>query len=251
MKVLLVILISLLCQKIINIVIKNGFKYTVDSKLYPKGKRDQARRAKTLVSVTSAITTLAIWIVAALIIMGIYGLNVSSILVSAGFLGAALAFGAQSSIRDFVNGFCMIVENQYRIDDYVEFDSLRGRVENISIRTTVVRDEENKLHHVPNGSIVIATNLSMSDIKAHETLDFTSKMSIKEFENALKVIANEITASPDLHKYIKEGPKLHKLHKITKDTTSVIIEFKTTANKQDEATNAIWKLIEKHKIPLA
>jgi small conductance mechanosensitive channel len=250
-KALIVVLLALLAQKIINILIKNAFRYTVESNFYPRRKRDQEKRAKTLISVTSAISTLVVWAVSIIIIMSIYGLDISTILVSAGFMGAALAFGAQSSIRDFVNGFFMIVENQYRIDDYVEFDTLKGRVEKISIRTTVVRDEEGKLHNVPNGSVVIATNLSMGSLHAHEQIDLSPKITIDEFESKLQKIAREIAGNEGLAKVIKDGPILAKINKMTNQSTVVTISFTTSAPKRQQATNIIWKQLEQQKIPLA
>lgn len=247
---LIVVLIALAIQKIIKYFIRKTFEYTVESSLYPKRKRDQEKRAKTLVSVSSAICTMLTWTIAIIVIMSIYNLDISTILVSAGFMGAAIAFGAQSSIRDFVNGFFMIVENQYRIDDYVQFDDLKGRVENISIRITDVRDEEGKLHHVPNGSIIVTTNMSMGDLNAHEQIDISSKISINEFEEKLQKIAESIVNDSELSKIIKSGPKLVRIDKISKSATTITICFHTTASKRQQAATAVWKQLIEQKIPL-
>lgn len=250
-KSLIVILLSLIAQKVINVLIKNTFRYTVGSNIYAKRKRDQGKRAKTLTSVASAIATLMIWIIAALIIMNIFKLDISAILVSAGFMGAALAFGAQSTIRDFVNGFFIIVENQYWIDDYVKFDTVEGRVENISIRTTVIRDDNGKLHHVPNGSIVVATNLSMGNLTAQEQLELSPKINIDAIESELAIIAKIISDSPDYSRIIKAGPTVAEIEKISKQSQVVDIKFTTSAAKRRQASNLIWKLIEQQKLPLA
>ena len=248
---LLVVLIALLTQKLFNIFIRKSFKYTVESNFYPKRKKDREKRTKTLISVSSAIATLVVWTIAVIVIMSIYGLDISTILVSAGFMGAAIAFGAQSSIRDFVNGFFMIVENQYRIDDYVQFDNLKGRVEKITIRITVVRDEEGKLHHVPNGSIVVATNMSMGDLNAHEQIDISPKISIDDFEAKLQKIAKSIANDPELSKIIQKGPSLARIDKATATSTTVTICFATSATKRQKAANIVWEQLIQQKVPLA
>jgi small conductance mechanosensitive channel len=249
-KILIVVLLALLVQKITNTLIKNAFKFTIESNLYPKRKRDQEKRAKTLISIFSAATTLLIWFIATLLSLGIFEVNVTAFVASAGFIGAAIAFSTQNIIKDFVSGMFIIAENQYRIDDYVQFDKVEGKVENISVRTTVVRDDDGKLHHVPNGSIVVSTNLSMGNLKAREQLEIPSKTSMEEFEAKLRDISQIVENDPELHKIIKAGPELAKIDKITKNSTLVTIEFTTSAAKRQAAANAIWKLVEQQKIPL-
>ncbi|MEI6237037.1 MAG: mechanosensitive ion channel domain-containing protein [Candidatus Saccharibacteria bacterium] len=250
-KTLTVILLSLLIQKILNIVIKNGFKYTVESNLYPKRKRDQEKRAKTLISIFSTGTTLCIWFIAGLIILNIFNVNIQAVLVSAGFIGAALAFGMQSLIKDFMSGIFIIAENQYRIDDYVQFDKIGGTVENISVRTTILRDNDGSLHYVPNGTIIVATNLSMGQVKANEQVEFLNKITTDQFEEKLKDIALIIKKDESFNKLIKAGPELNGIDKITAKSTTVTITFSTSVYNRSAAATAIWRLIEKQKIPLA
>jgi small-conductance mechanosensitive channel len=250
-KTLTVVLLTLLLQKVINLIIKNAFKYTVESNLYPKRKRDQEKRAKTLISVFSAGTTLCLWFIAVLIILNIFKVNIQAVLVSAGFIGAALAFGMQSLIKDFMSGIFIIVENQYRIDDYVQFDKVEGRVENISVRTTMVRDNNGSLHYVPNGTIIIATNLSMGNVIANEQLEYLNRLTPVQFEAKLKEIAEIIKKDENLSKIIKQGPTLASIDKVTAKSTTATIAFTTSIHNRKAAATAVWKLIEQQKTPLA
>ena len=145
----------------------------------------------------------------------------------------------------------MIVENQYRIDDYVQFGDLKGRVEKITIRITVIRDEEGKLHHVPNGSIIVATNMSMGSLNAHEQIDISPKITIDEFEAKLQKIAKDIANDSELSKIIQKGPSLAKIDKITSASTTVTICFATSASNRQQAANAVWERLMQQKIPLA
>jgi moderate conductance mechanosensitive channel len=250
-KILIVLLLTLLALKVVKSVIRNTFKLTIESTLYPKHKRDQERRAKTLISIFNAMATIAIWFISILLILNILQVNITAVVASAGFIGAAIAFSTQSLIKDFISGLFIIAENQYRIDDYVQFDKVEGWVEKISVRTTVIRSQDGILHHVPNGSIIITSNLSMGTLKAQVQIEFSAKLKIESFIAELNKICTIIENDPELAKLIKSGPYLDKIEKITKDTVTADIEFVTNIQKRQQATNAIWKLIEQQKIPLA
>ena len=250
-KILLVILAALIAQAILKATIKSALKFPLKSDMFPSQKKDREKRIKTLNSIVSATVSVTIWFIAILTIMGLLNIPIAPLLTSAGLIGAALAFGTQSIIRDFISGIFIIVENQYRIDDYIELDKVSGRVEAITVRTTVLRDKDGSIHHVPNGQINITTNLSMGPIKAKEQLDLDNSISAKDFGNKLAKIAAHIEKDENMHKLVKEGPTLASIDKVTSKATTVSISFTTTAAKRDAAASTIWQLIKEANIPLA
>ena len=88
------------------------------------------------------------------------GISVGPILAGLGIIGLAVGFGGQYLIRDIISGFFIILENQYRIGDVVNFDGTGGLVEDISLRLTTLRDLDGTVHHVPHGEIKKVANLS-------------------------------------------------------------------------------------------
>jgi len=89
--------------------------------------------------------------------MSVLGIPVVPLLTGVGFLGAAIAFGSQTLVKDLVSGLFLLLEGQYAEGDYVNLSGHFGRVEEIRFRTTILRDLDNQFHHIPNGSITAVT----------------------------------------------------------------------------------------------
>jgi small conductance mechanosensitive channel len=122
---------------------------------------ERAKRARTLGSVLTNITTVAVVAVASLMVLHELGIDISPALTGAGIVGVAFGFGAQSLVRDVIGGFFLILENQVRVGDVVAINGTGGLVEAINLRTTVLRDEEGTVHIFPNGGINTLANRSM------------------------------------------------------------------------------------------
>lgn len=122
---------------------------------------ERAKRARTLGSVLTNITTITVMAVASLMILHEFRVDISPALTGAGVLGVALGFGAQTLVKDVIGGFFLILENQVRVGDVVAINGTGGLVEAINLRTTVLRDEEGTVHIFPNGGITSLSNRSM------------------------------------------------------------------------------------------
>lgn len=121
---------------------------------------EEKRRIETLARVFRYIDTVIITLVAMMLVLSALGISIAPILGAAGVVGLALGFGAQSLIKDYFNGFFMLVENQIRQGDAVEICGKLGDVEDITLRYVCLRDVEGNVHYVPNGQITTVTNKS-------------------------------------------------------------------------------------------
>lgn len=248
-KILLVILLALISQIIVKTLVRYLLRIPLTrSDAAPSHKRDREKRVKTLTGVATAAAILGIWFIAFILIMGILNIPIAPLLTSAGLIGAALAFGMQSLIRDFISGVFIIAENQYRVDDYIELEKVSGRVEAITVRTTVLRSEDGSIHHVPNGSIGITTNLSMGSFSAREVIELDASMTIDAFAKILQKIASTIEKDELSASVIKSGPELVGITKAGSKSTTVLIEFKTTPAKREKARSIIWKALKESAI---
>jgi small conductance mechanosensitive channel len=122
---------------------------------------ERAKRARTLGSVLTNVTTVVVIAVAFLMVLREFKVDISPALTGAGIVGIALGFGAQSLVRDVIGGFFLILENQVRVGDVVAINGTGGLVEEINLRTTILRDEEGTVHIFPNGGITTLANRSM------------------------------------------------------------------------------------------
>lgn len=110
-------------------------------------------RAEAIEAVLKSIVSVVVWILAVLLVLGELNINLAPLIAGAGIAGIALGFGAQSMVRDFLAGIFILVEDQYGVGDVIEVGDVTGTVENISLRSTRVRDVEGTVWHIANGEI--------------------------------------------------------------------------------------------------
>lgn len=126
-----------------------------------QGNREDGQRIRTLSRVIRYTLTVTVTIVSGLLILGEFGISVTPILGAAGVVGIAVGFGAQSLVKDYFNGFFLLLENQIRIGDVVEAAGKSGVVEELTLRYLRLRDYYGNVHYIPNGEISIVTNMSL------------------------------------------------------------------------------------------
>lgn len=124
----------------------------------PTTLSEREKRARTLGRMLRQIVAVLVWAIAAMLVLRDLGVDIAPILAGAGIVGLAVGFGAQTLVKDVISGFFLLLENQYRVHDDVAIAGVRGNVEAITLRTTVLRDFEGRVHIVPNGTIGVVTN---------------------------------------------------------------------------------------------
>jgi small conductance mechanosensitive channel len=148
------------------------------------------KRVNTMTRVTGSSLGILIWTAAFLMVLHEMNFNVEPLIAGAGVAGVAIGFGAQSLIKDVLNGMFLLIENQIRINDVAVIDGTSGLVEEINLRTTVLRSEDGAVHVIPNGSIQKLSNLTRDFSYAvfSVTVDYG-----QDLEKVMKVV-NELGA---------------------------------------------------------
>jgi len=126
----------------------------------PLARARIVQRARTIGLVLSNLITAGLLISAVIAILSELGVAIGALAAGAGILGAALGFGAQTLVRDFISGLFIVVEDQYGVGDFVDLGSATGVVESIGLRVTQVRDIEGTVWYVRNGEILRVGNSS-------------------------------------------------------------------------------------------
>jgi small conductance mechanosensitive channel len=121
---------------------------------------ERAKRARTLGSLIERVCSITVTVVSLLMILDQVGVNIAPALTGAGIAGLAVGFGAQALVRDIISGFFLILEDQVRVGDVASINGTGGLVEQINLRTIVLRDEEGAVHVFPNGAITTLANRS-------------------------------------------------------------------------------------------
>lgn len=145
---------------ILKRVVKRVIKLAADRDKESKAKLE--KRAKTLGGIIITTGNIVIYVIVFLMVLDLFGVNIAPILAGFGIMGLAIGFGAQSLVKDFVSGLFILIENQYSIGDKVKIGSAEGRVVKITMRSTVLQDDEGKTFYLSNGSINNVVNFSQS-----------------------------------------------------------------------------------------
>ena len=120
----------------------------------------EIKRAKTLISIFGGSLKFIIWIVAFLMILPEFGINIAPILAGIGLLGLAVGMAARDIISDFISGLFILLEDQYCIGDKVKVSGIEGIVQEITLRRTILRNGEGVFYSIPNSQIkIVAKNL--------------------------------------------------------------------------------------------
>ena len=121
---------------------------------------ERAKRARTLGTAITNVTTFLIIGIAVLMVLREFSIDIAPVLTGAGIAGLAVGFGAQTLVRDIISGFFLILEDQVRVGDVVAINNVGGLVEQLNLRTIVLRDFEGSVHVYPNGAINTLVNRS-------------------------------------------------------------------------------------------
>lgn len=205
---IIVILIGAwLIRRFASKVISRLFHYTVRPDLYPT-KSDREKRIKTLNTLVTAVVRVGVYIVAVIMIIGeINPSYMTALFASAGLIGVALGFGAKDLVKDFTSGIFIITENQYRVGDVIEVSNISGVVEDITIRTTVIRDLDGDLHHIPNGSIVVTTNKTLGFSRVNENILVAYDTDIDRLEHVINHVGETLASDAEFKSKIISPPK--------------------------------------------
>ena len=209
------IIVILIATLIVNRVGKIFIERTVRKLVKPeKGTRDrkaEQKRADTLIHIFNSIFTIIIWIAAFFAIVGEFGINIQGLLVGAGVVGVALGFGAQYIIRDFLAGIFVILENQYRVGDVVCLNKTCGLVQDVTLRKTVLRDLDGVEHHVPNGEIKTASNLSKEFARVNLNLGIAYSSDLEKVIEVVNKVGKELAEDPKWKEDILKSPQFERV----------------------------------------
>ncbi len=166
------------------------------------------QRAETLGAVLRSGATLVIFTIAAFMALAEFDVNLGPLIASAGIVGIALGFGAQSLVRDFLTGIFMLVEDQYGVGDIIDVGEAAGVVEEVKLRTTKLRDVHGTLWHIPNGEIHRVANKSQEWARAVLDIEVAYDTDIPHAMTVIKRTAVGLWEDALEHATVLEEPEI-------------------------------------------
>ena len=239
------LIIPMLAWVVVRVV--NHFATRIEERVVDGLARDRIsyhERLKTLSSVTRKTVSVVVWVIAGLYLLHELGTPVSTILASAGVLGLAFAFGAQSLIRDFFQGFFILLENQYTIGDWIEIGNISGTVERLTLRVTVLRDMEGTLHFIPNGAVASVSNMTHGWSQVKMEIGVGYDENIERVSQVILEAATKVCQSPEWKDKVLADPVVPGLQSFGDSSLNIRLVVKTQPGVQWGLARALRKRIK-------
>jgi small conductance mechanosensitive channel len=200
-------------------------------------RREQ--RAETLSTVLRSVAALLVWGTAIVMSLQVLGVNLATLGVSVGIVGAALAFGSQALVRDLVTGAFMLVEDQYGVGDVVDLGEASGTVENVTLRLTRVRDIDGVVWHVPNGEIRRVGNKSQGWAVVNVDVPLPGDVDLDAADACLQAAAQGLMADPAVRDSLLAAPEVLGVESMTAERVVVRVSVRTTSAQQWRVARAL------------
>jgi moderate conductance mechanosensitive channel len=204
----------------------------------------RAQQLRTLSSVIYSVGLFIIGFVAAMQVLPLLGINMGPLLASAGIAGVAVGFGAQTLVHDFINGFFILVENQYDIGDTVKIGGVQGMVEAMTLRRTVLRDGDGTVHNVPSSEIKVVSNLTRDWTQLAMSVAVAYQSDSDKVINLLQEVSSEVASDPAYARLIVAKPEVPGIDKVSGDTIDYLLLVKTKPGSQDTVRRELRRRIK-------
>jgi small conductance mechanosensitive channel len=206
---------------------------------------ERAKRAKTLGALLSRVATIAITAIAILMILRELRIDIAPVLTGAGIAGLAVGFGAQTLVRDIISGFFLILEDQVRVGDVAAINGVGGLVEEINLRTIVLRDQEGTVHVFPNGAINTLANRSKDFSYYVIELGISYREDPDRVVTVLKQVGSDLQKDPAFGPFILEPLEVLGVDAFADWSVTLKLRIKTVPLKQWEVGRELRKRIKK------
>lgn len=228
--VALIILIALLVLRLLRALVQRLVQRVLaDTEQTP---RELRQKAQTLATVVESAGRLVVFLVSGMMVLSSLGLEIGPLLASAGIAGLAIGLGAQSLIRDTINGFFILFENQYAVGDSIRVNEFSGAVEEVGLRRTVLRSVDGAAIIIPNGEVRMVENLSKGWSRAVIDIDTLASADDRQVSATLLELLEHIKEDPEIGALVLEPPEILGITAITPTGVTYRVLVKTEPLQQ-------------------
>jgi small conductance mechanosensitive channel len=199
------------------------------------------KRMATLDHLGGNVVGSLVFVIAALMILHEFGLDIGPAVAGLGVVGIAVGFGAQSLVRDYLNGALILVENQFSKGDIVAIAGVSGTVEDFSLRRTTLRDLDGIVHTVPNGEIKVASNRTRTWARINQNVMVAFGTDIDKAIAVVDEIGREMASDPAWKRAILEVPRVERVESIDETGITLKILGSVRATEQWSASGEFRK----------
>jgi len=198
---------------------------------------------RTLAGLIFSAGTAAIFAAAVLIVLGELGINITPVAAAAGLASLGLGLGAQHAVRDLINGFFLVFEDQFVVGETIRAGSVTGRVEHLTLRRTLIRDADGALITIPNGELRQVANLSRDWAQAHVDIPLPGDVSVETALAMLDQTAAEMRADSSWSAAIIDGPRVLGVESLGIDGTTLRLQVRTAPLRQADVARELRRRV--------
>lgn len=241
LRILIIVSVAVVATFVVRVPIKRALNRMVG---HPGG-RDSGRagsRQRALTSVMRSTLIGVIWTIAVITVVGELGVNIGGVIATATVIGGAIAFGAQTLIRDLIAGFFVLAEDQYGVGDSVDLGLATGTVERITLRSAQLRDGDGRVWHIPHGNVQRSANNSRSPM-VHLDVEVARTMSVPDVTAVVESLSGELVDS--VGDALTGAPKTVGITRIGDDRIVLRVSVSTQPSRQEDVRRA-WRVLSLH-----
>jgi small conductance mechanosensitive channel len=190
-------------------------------------------RMETIGALVASLWRATVWIIAGLTILGVLGINLTPILAGATVIGAALGFGAQSLVRDFLSGFFIIAEDQYGVGDAIAVGDTRGTVEEVNLRVTRLRSVDGTVWYLPNGEVRRVGNSSIQWSRALVDIVLPYGTDVDRATAVITDEASAVATDPTWSSMLQGQPEVWGVDSMDHESITIRVVVRTTTTQKD------------------
>jgi small-conductance mechanosensitive channel len=247
LSILLIVLLSFITWQLI--------KARIDQKIKEEMPDDDGEaeeggtggsRMGTLLVLLRKFVFVVLFVLVALIILASLGVNIGPLIAGAGVFGLALGFGAQTLVKDIIAGVFFLIDDAFRVGDFIEVSGTKGSVEHISLRSLRLRNPKGPIHTIPFGDMGTVTNMSRDYIITK--LDFRVRYDthVDKVRKIIKQINKEIVKDPEMGPNLLDKIKSQGVRELDDSAMIMRLKFKTIPGEQFVIRREVYRMIQEH-----
>ena len=240
LRILVVVLLAIVATLIIRRFVAKTLRQ-IFARATPADRPRAVARHRALSSALRAALTGVVWAVAVITVISEVGVNIGGFVATATVIGGAIAFGAQTLIRDVIAGFFVLADDQYGVGDDVDLGHVIGTVERVTLRTAQVRDGEGRIWHVAHGNVLRVGNLSKASV-ALLNLEVARSMDLDAVHDVAEQLGAALCADEVVAPMLISVPISVGVTELTDDRIVYQLSVATRPGRRDDVRRA-WRAL--------
>lgn len=227
-------LIAVFTDRLMHHLIRSDFRASSE---------DERKRRDTLVRIVVRTSEVALYLVAGMMILSEFGINIGPLIAGAGVIGLAVGFGAQQLVKDTISGIFIVMENRYHVGDSVTINNVSGIVDDLNLRVTRIKDVDQAIHYIQNGSITSCVNLSAEGGRIHFPLKVSAKADLNRVREIVEAVGKGFATDERTKTSVRKTPSVERIDAF--DATWITVHV-----AGDVATSRQWEVASDLKLQL-